>query len=303
MKRKQVYNPFPKNIRHIAIVSPAGEPQKEAVYSACEKMGELGIKTTIMPNVFAPSKGKSLPSSVELRVSDIHECWKDPSIDLILSARGGYGSVRILESLNWDLLRKRKIPFLGYSDITALHLAMFGKNVGIPISSPVAAEFPTAIEDSFTANSLCRALQSSAELCPLIIPRNFDIIIIKSMEGEGKIIPVNLSVFTSLIGTPYFPELEGSILLIEDINEPVYKIDRCLSQLKYGGFFSKCSGLLFGKFRRCGSEKDREKIFAEFAEFVNGPVISGIPFGHCFPRICLRFGTGIKISSDGTIFL
>lgn len=298
-----MYNPFPENIRHIAIVSPAGEPQKSAVYNACGKIDEMGIRSTIMPNVFARSKGKSLPSSIESRVSDIHECWKDSSIDLILSARGGYGSARILESLDWDLLRRRKVPFLGYSDITALHLAMLRKNVGIPVSSPVAAEFSAAIEDEFTANSLYRALLFSTDLYPLIMPLKSDIRIIKRMETEGKVLPVNLTVLTSLMGTPCFPELEGCILLIEDINEPVYKIDRCLTQLKSGGVLSKCSGLLFGNFRRCGNKKDKEKIFAEFAEFVNGPVISGIPFGHCFPRISLCFGTKIKISSNGDILL
>jgi len=292
-----IKNPFPKNIKHVAIVSLAGKPKREAVSSTCKLLKGFGIRTTVMPNVFAPEQGEKLPSRCELRISDFNRALKDNSVDLILSSRGGYGSAQILDKVDWKLLKKRNLPVLGYSDITAFHLAMFAKKAGIAISSPMASELPRALRHPLTWDSLHYALSPvSGKIFPL--PGKFNLNIIKGGKAAGKIIPVNLTVLTTILGTQYVPDFKGAILLIEDLNEPIYKLDRYLTHLRLAGILKDISALLLGNFRRCGNERERMKIFARFAEEVTSPVISGIPFGHIKSRLCLRFGSKVVIDND-----
>ncbi len=291
-----IKNPFPKNIRHIAIVSLAGKPKREAITSTCKLLKGFGIRTTVMPNVFAKEEGVKLPSNCELRISDFNSALKDNSVDLIISSRGGHGSAQLLEKIDWQLLKKRNLPVLGYSDITAFHLAMFAKKAGIAISSPMTSELPRALRHPLVWESLSSSLSpSSGKIFPL--QEKFKLNIIKGGKAAGKIIPVNLTVLTTMLGTPYAPDLKGSILLIEDICEPAYKIDRYLTHLQLAGVLKDISALLLGNFRRCGNNNERMKIFAKFAGEINGPVISGIPFGHIKCRLCLRFGSRIEIDN------
>jgi muramoyltetrapeptide carboxypeptidase len=296
-----IKNPFHENIRHIAIVSIAGRPKREAIASTCKLLKSFGIRTTVMQNVFAPAQGEKLPSACELRISDFNGALRDNSVDLILSSRGGYGSAQILDKIDWALLKKRDLPVLGYSDISAFHLAMLARGAGIAISSPMSSELPRALLHPLTWESLSSSISpTSGKIFPL--PGKLKLNIIKSGKAGGKIIPVNLTVLTTMLGTPYVPDLTGTVLLIEDLCEPVYKIDRYLTHLQLAGVLKNISALLIGNFRRCGNEKERLKVFAKFAEKVNGPVISGIPFGHIKRRLCIRFGTEVEID-NGKIFV
>jgi muramoyltetrapeptide carboxypeptidase len=292
-----IRNPFPSNIKHIAIVSLAGKPKREAVSSTCKLLKGFGIRTTVMPNVFAAEQGTKLPSPCELRISDFNRALNDNSIDLILSSRGGHGSAQLLEKIDWRLLKKRNLPVLGYSDITAFHLAMFAKDAGIAVSSPMASELPRTLRHSVTWESLSSSLSpSSGKIFPL--PEKFKLNTIKGGKSAGKIIPVNLTVLTTMLGTPYLPDFKRAVLLLEDLNEPVHKLDRYLTHLQLSGVLKDISALLFGNFRRCGNEKERLKVFTKFANAVNGPVISGIPFGHIKRRLCLRFGANVEIDNS-----
>ncbi|MFZ2654443.1 MAG: LD-carboxypeptidase [Victivallales bacterium] len=291
-----IKNPFPKHIKHVAIVSLAGKPKREAISSTCKLLKGFGIRTTVMPNVFAPEPGEKLPSGCELRISDFNRALKDKSIDLILSSRGGYGSAQLLSKIDWALLKKRNIPVLGYSDITAFHLAMFAKKAGIAISSPMTSELPRALRHPLTWESLSSSFSpTSGKIFPLA--EKFKLTMIKGGKASGKIIPVNLTVLTTMLGTPYLPDLKGAVLLVEDLCEPAYKLDRYLTHLQLAGVLKDISALLLGNFRRCGNEKERMRIFAKFAEDVDGPVISGIPFGHIKKRLCLRFGSVVSVSN------
>ncbi len=291
-----IKNPFPGDIRHIAVVSLAGKPKKDAIDSTRSLLKGFGIRMTAMPNVLAPEQGTKLPSNCELRISDFNAALKDKTVDLILASRGGYGSVQLLDMVDWQLLKKRNIPVLGYSDITAFHLAMFAKKAGIAVSSPMTSELPRALKHPLTWESLQSSFSPvSKKNFPL--PENFKLNVIKGGKASGKIIPVNLCVLTSMIGTPYLPELNGTVLLVEDLCEPAYKLDRYLTHLHLAGILKDISALLLGNFRRCGNEKDRMKVFAKFAESVDGPVLSGIPFGHIKRRLCLRFGAEISIDN------
>ena len=107
---------------------------------------------------------------------------------------------------------------------------------------------------------------------------------------HGPLVPANLTLLCSLLGTPYLPDLRGAILLLEDVNEPPHKIDRMLTQLLHAGILGGCAGLLLGGFRHCGDAAAREALLAKFAAVVPCPVVAGVPFGHRFPRLAMRIG-------------
>ncbi len=297
-----VKSPFPQNIKHIAIIAPAGPAKPEDIQRASDILGSLGVKATVMPNVFCGSDAKYLSANIDGRVSDIHACWKDESVDLIFCARGGFGSAHLLSSIDWSLLRSREIPLLGFSDITALHLAMLKMGVGAPIASYTAKDLKDMIEDDYTAEALKRALFGRGnELKEFMLPAGRRLKTLKQGSISAPVIPANLTVLASMAGTAFIPDMSGMILLLEDINEPVYKLDRCLTQLAQANVLNRCSGLIFGSFYGCGNAKDREMLYMETARSINGPVFSGFPFGHSLPFAALKVGAEITISKDGRI--
>lgn len=294
--------PFPEHIRHAAIISPAGPVDRQQLKKNCVALTETGLEEiTIMPHACAGSGGGYLSSDIKSRAEDIHACWRNPDIDLIIASRGGYGSAKLLPHLDWKLMKTRAIPVLGYSDITALHLAMISKQVGIPIAAPMAVHMQEALKDPLTTDWLAWSLREGKARSRKRKVFKMRPTVLKAGSAEGKILPVNLTVLCSLVGTPYLPDLCESILLLEDIHEPVYKVDRCLTQLLLSGGLTECCGVIFGDFRRCGNKRERACLFGKIAGKIKGPVISGFPFGHFLPMACLRYNAHTRISSNGEV--
>jgi muramoyltetrapeptide carboxypeptidase len=302
-------NIFPQFIKHIAVVAPAGPASQESVELSVALLQKAGIKVTIMPHVFKGAAEHYLSASAEERAEDIHACWKDESVDLVTCTRGGFGSAQLLDLLDWELLRSRPLPLIGYSDITALHMAMIKNNAGIPVTAPMAARYIYALfnerNNGYTREYMRAALLPPSDNMLEIIPppESEPMTVIKSGTAQAKPFAANLAVLVTLCGTGYFSNLQNRILVIEDLNEPAYKIERYLTQLQQCGTLEKISGLLFGRFIDCGSENELNRIFNKFATKVNGPVISGFPFGHSFPNISLNMDKPLKITSDGKIFI
>lgn len=278
---------FPNYIKKIAFVALSGIPDMEKVKRAAVMLESSGYKVAIKPSVFNQTSINYLASDIKTRVADIHSCWKDNSIDMIIAVRGGYGSAHLLPYLDWGLLKKRKLPFLGYSDLTAIHLAFYAKGIGTPISGPMIQNFSTIENDEYTKTSLSNAFNKEYKILPLSGKK---IRVLKQGKAAGSILPVTLSVLVTLIGTEYLPDMKNCILLAEDINEPVYKLDRYFTQLKQTGILGNLSGLMLGSFKRCGNEAARLKLFTEISKYINGPIAMKIPFGHSYPRISAIFG-------------
>lgn len=297
-----IYNPFPESVKRVAVAAPSGPPERSRIDKACKFMKKLGIDPVLGPNVFEKSSSGYLSADTEKRVSDLHEFWEDKSIDLIFCARGGFGSAHLLPLLDWKKLCSRNIPLLGFSDITALHLAMLKNKAGIPVASYTAKDFDRIIKDEYTSKMLKRALSGQKRLKALPLPEGSKILIINPGKAKGPAVPANLATLVSMTGTDFMPDLKGCVLLLEDISEPVYKLDRYLTQLRLSGVISAISGLIFCGFKDCGKAKDRTRLFKETAQYVNGPVISGFPFGHSLPFAAIKCGSDIEIKEDGRIF-
>lgn len=296
-------NPFPERVRTIGIAAPASRADRNAYEASAELLRSFGIRLVEGRHLFEPEgKGDEMPylsASDRKRAEDLNELIGNPEIDLILCLRGGYGSMRILDQIDWNTLRRRNLPLVGFSDITALHLAMSARRAGTPVAGQMAAALARSLQEESTFRAFRRALsvalegkRAFTEHCPLTA--------IREGRAAGELIPVNLTLLTALCGTSDLPDLSGKILVLEEIGEPVRKVDRQLTQLHLAGILSKIAGLVFAQFTDCGEEELLLRLFRDSARFVSGPVLAGLPFGHEIPSLSFVYGERAEIR-DGML--
>ena len=273
------------------IVSPAGgldNADFDATLAALKKRG-FGAK------VFQHAREKHgyLSAPAELRASDLADAWSDDSIDAILCSRGGFGSAHLLPMLDWKRMKKRELPLLGYSDITALHLAMDKLGIGRPVTAPMLKALAESDDGSFTA-LLDVLARRDHEICGLeeLTPHP---------EFSGRPLAGNLTVMASLLGTPYFPDPSGRVLFVEEVGESLYRLDRLLTQLEQSGVFRACSGVVFGSFTE-GDFTDAElrELLFRVVKTAGKPAVRGFPFGHKLPFRALDFRATVAVR-DGKI--
>ena len=175
---------------------------------------------------------------------------------------------------------------IGHSDLTIVHLAML-KEGGVTLSGLMAAHELAEELDEMSEASLFSSLGGEFHIPESVfqkcVPR-------KKGFAQGLLVPVTLSVVCSMLATPYFPDLNGAIMLIEDINEAPYRLDAYLSQLQLAGILENLGALIFGDFSNCGESEDLEYLIEKFSKYIKGPVFSGLQFGHCMPRISVPCG-------------
>ena len=271
-----------------ALIAPAGKIPKENIALALETLPRYGLDA--LKGDYLDQNKRYLAANDDHRLHDLEKAWSDESNDLVLCMRGGYGCARLLDKIDWTKLKEHNNTLIGHSDITALHLAFLAKGLKRSISGIMAAaEFIREPDEELTLSSFRKCL--NAEL----FDHQWSGESIQQGETQGLIIPVTLSVLCSLIGSDYLPSFKGAILILEDIGESPYKIDRLLCQLQLAGILDQLSALIFGDFNNCGSEAELQEIFSEYAAFVKGPVMTELPFGHCLPRLNLPVGALAKL--------
>jgi muramoyltetrapeptide carboxypeptidase len=291
-------SPFPKTIKRIGVVAPAGPCNKQTATNSIELLEQQGLEVVLMPHLFSGTSEPYLSSSIENRIADLEQCWSDNSIDLILCLRGGYGSAELLPHINWELLKKRDVPFLGFSDITALHLGMIKNRLSSPIAAPTLSLFKEAITCTMTTNSLKNSIFSKNKKISTHIYPTLNII--KQGECTAPLFPLNLTVLTTLIGTPYLPDFSNTILLLEDIGEAPYAVDRHLNHLLQAGILTSLKGVIFGQFtdrKKHNLNSQYTTIFQKYSTFINGPVIANFPFGHTLPMETVPYGISTHITT------
>ena len=292
---------FNSTIRHVGIISPAGKSDLTLIEQGQKFIESQGVKATVY--ITEPHSEKNyLAGSTADRLDALHNCFKDESIDAVFCTRGGFGSAHLLDHIDWELLQRRNIPLIGYSDITALHLACLKYRAARPLAGPMSNRLPELASDQVTLKSFARTLDLSCKLNhpPKKIAQTT---VIKSGQACGGIIPLNLTVAASLCGSKYMIDFSNRIILLEDINEPLYKIDRCLTQMELSGCFNNCKGIIFGQFTNCGNTQALHKVFTEVAAKSNLPIVKNFPFGHEFPLVSLLWDYPLTITPDGAIFI
>ena len=282
----------------IGICSPAGPSPKVRLDSAVSYLESLGYRVVVAPNTLQKLDVRDyLAGTREERLSDLNGLIRDESIDLILCARGGYGAAQLLDGIDWVTMRARRVGLVGYSDITSLTLGALARVGLIGYSGIMATAGDGFGEDSldpYSAASFFAAvggspiLEKSPDDKPWTLHRG-------PKAVTGPVVPVCLSLLETALGTPYVPDLAGAILVIEDVEERLYALDRSLSQLRLAGILGKLSALLIGSFNGVNEEHDallaREmpKLALEMCP-ESVAVVSGVAYGHIARRYTLPVG-------------
>jgi muramoyltetrapeptide carboxypeptidase len=259
----------------VALISPAGPLIKpDELPRALENARALGWETIVAPH--ATDRVGYLAGKDRDRLDDINHALRDPKVDAVWCLRGGYGMIRILPGIDYDALSRTPKTIIGYSDITALHAAVQRKCRLITYHGPTAREQM----GEFSRDSFVRALVLQTDSCG-VAPKAREI---SHGHAEGRLAGGNLAVLASLCGTPYAPDLTDAILVLEDINEPVYRIDRMLQQLMLSGALNGCKAIVFGECVKCAEDSSGglplDAVLDEIAEELGVPCMAGIPVGH-----------------------
>lgn len=231
----------------------------------------------------------------------MNDAVRDPDIRAIFCVRGGYGSLRLLSHLDWALAREQPTLLIGYSDITALHLAYYTRAGWTGISGPVVTEWADADDDTLGPfRTLVEGGKAPLNETPLHS--------LSSGTATGPLLGGNLSVFSRLVGTPYAPEWSGAILVVEDVAEAPYRIDRMLAHLEHAGVLESVSGVVLGDFgpvdESTGPSLSLERVLADYFKDRPYPVATGLSYGHLLPRCSLPLGVPVELavsSSTGTL--
>ncbi len=291
----------------IGLISPASSPDElSRIENGVKYLESLGYRVKVGANV-----GKNhgyLAGTDKERVDDLHSMFKDKSVKAIFTLRGGYGAFRLLDKIDYRLVKNNPKIFVGYSEITALQMAFLEKAGLITFAGPmVTVDFHDEVS-SFTNEHFWATITSNKKLGKLKYPENQKLPYLQKGSASGRLIGGNLAVFAALLGTEYFPNLTGKILMIEDIGELPYRVDRMLNQLRLSGTLKKVRGIILGRFVDCHEHDPNKKtltlgeVISDYLGTLKIPSIYTFPHGHIKDFITIPFGLKINLNATkGTV--
>lgn len=251
-----------------------------------------------------------LGGTVEQRVEDIHGMFEDPEVKAIFCIRGGYGAGQLLDRIDYGLISRNPKIFLGYSDITTLHLAILKRAGLVTFHGPVVLSKFT----EYTRQYFRKALFEPAPIGLVANPPDSDPLrpahLLRTIRGgkaRGPLAGGNLSLVSATMGTPYEIDTRGRILFLEDVGEQPYAVDRMLTQLRLAGKLDAAAGIVFGECRECGPREFQPSFESTFSlgevlDDILGslkvPVFSGMTFGHTDDQATLPMGVAATLDAD-----
>lgn len=280
----------------VIVVSPSSCIEKGALDNGIKWLESLGLKVILAPHIY--DNFLYMAGSDIKRAEDINNAFRDNSIKAIFCSRGGAGATRMLDYLDFNLIKQNPKPVFGLSDSTALQNALYTKSDIISYTGFLLAyDFKDCTSDEKTITSVKNIFNGVEQIYKSGITLN-------GGKTSGVLVGGNLSVFCYLCGTDYFPDLTDKILLVEDIGEKTYKIDLMLNKLKQQKNFDKLKGIIFGKFTNCieADEGDGniEKIIKNFAKALQIPTIYDFEYGHVKSKYVLPIGQEIQFNADNS---
>jgi muramoyltetrapeptide carboxypeptidase len=279
----------------IGIVAPASPFDQDLFNQGLNILKSMGFRPFVPDGIF--KKAGYLAGSDAHRAKLVAQLFKDPSVNAIVCAKGGYGCLRILPFLDFDVMRENPKVFIGHSDITALLAAITSQTGLVTFHGPVVTTLAEAPD--FTKHSMKTAISTNTHL--EITPYNA--VTITSGRAQNPIIGGNLTTLCHLLGTPFEPNFDDHILLFEDRGEAHYRIDRMLSQMKLAGCFERIAGLALGSFEECGTLDGIFEIFEEHFRDFDVPILAGFDVGHGKQNTTIPFGVDAILDADKQILL
>ncbi|TXL66645.1 LD-carboxypeptidase [Cerasibacillus terrae] len=278
----------------VGVISPAGAIKEEELMKALYFFESLSLNVKLGKHV--TKKYGYLAGTDEERVEDFHEMIRDPEIKAIFCTRGGYGSGRIVDKLDYDLIKRNPKIIIGYSDITYLHTAIHQQANLVTFHGPmVVSDIAKEEFDYFSAFFLQYQLFSPREI--IYSEAISTLTMIHEGKANGQLVGGNLSVLVSTIGTPYEIDMKGKIVFLEDTGEPIYKIDSMLNQLKYAGKLDEMSGMVLGHFDGIEDMNQLKEVFSHYLSPLDKPAMMGLDTGHCFPHYSIPLGVNATLDT------
>ncbi|MDD8016896.1 MAG: LD-carboxypeptidase [Bacteroidota bacterium] len=288
----------------IGIVAPASPPSSpEKITKGAEYLERLGYRVKFGKNVNKVN-GYLAGTDAE-RADDLHEMFEDKEVKAIIAVRGGYGTPRLLPLLNYSLIKKNPKILVGYSDLTALQLAILKKTGLVTFSGPmVGVEMFKGI-DPFTEEHFWTMITSKKKFGALTNPDGHQLQVMNSGKASGVLMGGNLSLITAIIGTPYLPSFKNSLLFMEEIEEECYRFDRMLNHLRLAQILSQTNGVIVGDLtdvKPSDTSKPfltAEEVLKDFLMPLKKPVVSGLIYGHVPKKFTMPIG--IRASLDASV--
>jgi muramoyltetrapeptide carboxypeptidase len=298
----------------VALITPSTfVTDPELIDKVIRTIQYFGLKPKLGKNV--RKKWGYAGGTIAERVEDLHWAFRDPEVNGVFCMRGGYAAGHLLADIDYELIRRNPKVFIGYSDITALHLAIHKKTGLVTFHGPV----PTSSFTAFTQDCYKRALFAAQPLGSLTNPKesntlrpNHNLRTVKPGKARGPLVGGNLSLIIATMGTPYEIDTRGKILFIEDVDEQPYQIDRMLTNLRLAGKLQAAAGIVWGECSDC-RPKEFKPSFVEgnfaLGEVVDNifgslttPVLSGLTIGHTSDQLTLPYGVMASLDAEaGTL--
>ena len=283
----------------VALVCPSGPlAGPEDVARAESNARAMGWEP--VPGASVLARDGYLAGTDQQRLDDFNAAARDDTIDGIWCVRGGYGAMRLLEQIQYDALRRHPKTLMGYSDITALHAAIGRRCDLVTYHAPVARAELTP----FTRDSLERAVVRQVDSCGATTGAHA----LRGGRAHGRVVGGNLALLAALAGTAFAPDYDDAIIVIEDVNEDVYRIERMLLTLRLGDAFATCRGLVFGAFTNTpeqrpdhGGARPLAAVLQEVADTLRVPCISGVPVGHIDDQWTVGLGAQGELDADACL--
>jgi muramoyltetrapeptide carboxypeptidase len=294
----------------IAFVAPAGAANLPPLVEYKKRLEKRGYKVHI-PEGIEHRKVGYLGGTDEQRAGELNAMIRDPKIRAIVPVRGGYGLTRIIDRIDYEALRRDPKIITGYSDLTALHLAIAKKARVISFHSPLAmyelwkGDKP---EFNFEERSFDRAIfadhyKPGENGYVVEIPAESRPVKLVGGVARGRLLGGNLSLICATMGTPYAIEPRGAILFLEDVNEAPYRVDRMLSHLRLAGVLDAVAGVVVGSFtsKEPGDAKELDRVLREYFGTMKVPVIMHFPVGHSPQNATLPEGGLVELDADNGV--
>ena len=280
----------------IGLIAPASPVYVDADFDKMiETLEGLGFKLKVAPH--ARDKNGYLAGKDEDRVADLHRMFKDPEVEGIICVRGGWGSNRILDLIDFDIIKNNPKVFVGFSDITSLHLAIYTHTGLTTFHGPVGKSDWNSYTWEHFQNVIMKGKKDVITVPDRLKDHAYTI---TSGKVSGKLLGGNLTVLSATLGSSYIPDWNGAILFVEDVGEDVYRIDRLLSHLSLTGILDQINGFVFGQCLACDQPSNSlslEEVVKHHVQPRNIPAFYGAMISHDANNATIPIGIEAKMDA------
>ncbi len=285
----------------IGVVAPSAALAKDDIAQGIAVLQKMGY--VVRPGKSVGAHWGYLAGTDEVRAGDINDAFADDRIDGIVCLRGGYGATRILPLLDYECIAAHPKVFVGFSDITALHTAFLQRSHMAAIHGPMVMSLGGKASD-YTREQFAQGLRRPWAGGPVLLPPGYQLETIVPGTVSGPLYGGNLTLLAALTGTPYALRLDGGVLLLEEIGEDAYALDRMLCQLEQSGLIQRSRAVVFGEFTHCEPETEAPYEFTvrdviwQYAKRWGKPAVWGVPAGHGRHNAWLPLGRTVQVCAQ-----